>query len=214
MRFALAGRAAKRLLVLAAVVVVLGAAVLWALPEVVRRVAVDQTAKTLGRQVSIDDVDLNLFSRHLAVKKLRVAEAEGPEAFVAFDRLDVYFSYWPLVHSDVRLREIALDGLAVRAARTDAARFSFSDILDRMARAAQEHPAPPKPPAPSKWTVTIDRVNVSRASIAAQRPARGAARRVADRRARGPRGPDHHPPGPWAPAPASRWRPGSTASRP
>jgi uncharacterized protein involved in outer membrane biogenesis len=158
MKFDLAGRAMKRLLALAVALVVLIGAALWALPEIVRRVATDQASKTLGRQVSIDDVDLNLFTRRVAIKKFRLADSKGPEPFVAFERLDVRFSYWPLLRSNIRLPEIRLDGLAVRAVRTGAAEFNFSDLIEKFSK-----PEPEKPP--SKWTFTVGLLALTRASI-------------------------------------------------
>ena len=50
---------------------------------------------------------------------------------MAFDRLDVHLAYWPLVRSNVRIYDVRLDGLAVRAARTGEAEFSFSDIVEQ-----------------------------------------------------------------------------------
>ena len=160
MKLDLTARWARRSIAIVLVMLVLIGAALWALPEIVRRVAVDQATTTLGRTVTIDDVDLNLFTGRVAVKKLRVAERQGPEAFVAFDRLDVHLAYWPLVRSNVRIYDVRLDGLAVRAARTGAAEFSFSDVVERLSK-----PAPEKPP--SKLTYTVDRLALTRASIAA-----------------------------------------------
>ncbi len=67
-----------------------GGAGLWALPEVVRRVAVRKIPELTGRATSIEDIDLNLFTGRFAVKKLRMERrpGHGPEAFVEFDRLE------------------------------------------------------------------------------------------------------------------------------
>ena len=83
----------KRAINIAACVALLGGAFLWALPEVVRRVALVQIPKRTGRAVAIEDVDLNLFTGRLAIKNLRLGDREGPEPFVAFERLDVRLSW-------------------------------------------------------------------------------------------------------------------------
>ena len=59
---------------------VVAVAVLWALPEILRRVALDQIAKRTGRAATIGDVDLNLFTGHLAIKQFRLTDRRGPRA--------------------------------------------------------------------------------------------------------------------------------------
>jgi uncharacterized protein involved in outer membrane biogenesis len=139
----------KRVLIIAVGLVLLGAAILWALPEVVRHVAVDQIAKRTGRAVTIGDVDLNLFTGHVAVKHFRLEEREEPEAFVEFERLDVRLFLPALLRFHVRLREIALAGPSIRVIRTGPAEFNFSDLLT-----GDKEPAP-EPATPSRWTVTL-----------------------------------------------------------
>ena len=149
----------KRLLIVVAGLVFLGAAFLWSLPEIVRQVALDQIPKHMGRAVAIGDVDLNLFTGHLAVKSFRLAEREDPEAFVEFERFDVRLSPLALVRSHVRLKEIALAAPAIRIVRTGPAEFNFSDLL-----AGRKEPAP-EPATPSRWTVTVDRLHVERGQV-------------------------------------------------
>jgi hypothetical protein len=124
---------------------------LWALPEVVRRVALVQIPRVTGRAVGIEDIDLNLFTGRLAIKNFWLAERAGPEAFIRFDRLDLRLRPWALVMLDVRLAALRLSGLRMRVIRTGAAEFNFSDLLERV---------PPPDPAqtPSRWTVTMDRL--------------------------------------------------------
>jgi hypothetical protein len=54
-----------------------GGVLLSALPEIVRRVVVDQVPRRFGRAITIEDVDLNLFTRRLSARNVRVA-ARGP----------------------------------------------------------------------------------------------------------------------------------------
>jgi hypothetical protein len=82
-------RGLRLVLILCACGVVLVAGLLWALPEIVRRVALDQIPKRTGRAAAIEDIDINLFTGHVAIKGFRLAERERPEAFVEFERLDV-----------------------------------------------------------------------------------------------------------------------------
>jgi uncharacterized protein involved in outer membrane biogenesis len=149
----------KRLLIVVAGLGLLGVAFLWSLPEIVRQVALDQIPKHTGRAVAIGDVDLNLFTGHVAVKDFRLAEREASEAFVEFARFDLGLSLWNLLRSHVRLKEIALAAPAIRIVRTGPAEFNFSDLL-----AGPKEPAP-EPATPSRWTVTVDRLHVERGLV-------------------------------------------------
>ncbi len=96
-------RRLKILVAVAAAGVLASAAGLWALPEIVRRVALDQIPKVTGRAASIEDVDLNLFTGRVAIKQFRLAERDGPEAFVELDRLDLGISLFALLASEIRI---------------------------------------------------------------------------------------------------------------
>ena len=130
------------LLVLASLVLLAGALV-WALPEIVRRVAVDRISRQTRRAVTIEDIDLNLFTGRLAVKSFRLAERDGREPFVEAERLDVRLGLWDLLRSHVRIREIALVAPAVRIIRQGPGDFNFSDLL----AGAKERPSRPGLPA-------------------------------------------------------------------
>jgi uncharacterized protein involved in outer membrane biogenesis len=142
----------KIALVVAAFLVFVVGIFLLALPEIVRRVALDQIPKLTGRAVAIGDIDLNLFSGHLAIKKFRLAERDGPEAFVEFDRLDVRLSPAALLRSYVRLPQVGVAGPAIQIVRTGPTEFNFSDLLG----GSKE----PETAAPSRWTVTVERLKV------------------------------------------------------
>ena len=65
--FRLSGRVRKILVAVLAGLVVIVAVGLAILPEIVRRVAIDQVPKLTGRILAIDDVDLNLFTGRLSL---------------------------------------------------------------------------------------------------------------------------------------------------
>jgi uncharacterized protein involved in outer membrane biogenesis len=138
------------LAVLAVLFVVVGA-FLWALPEVVRRVALVQIPKLTGRAASIEDVDLNLFTGRLAIKKFRLAEREPSESFVSFDRLELGLSARSLWSRHIRLVDLALTTPTVRIVRTGPTEFNFSDLLALI---------PPSEPSerPSRWTLSVERL--------------------------------------------------------
>jgi hypothetical protein len=149
-------------LVVLAIVVILGGALVWALPEIVRRVALDQIPKRTGRAAAIEDVDLNLFTGRLVVRKIRLDERDGSNVFVALDRLEARLSLAALLRSDIRLIDVAIVAPAVRVVRSGTAEFNFSDLTapSDTTPAADTAARPP-----SRWTFTVDRLALSRGTV-------------------------------------------------
>jgi hypothetical protein len=160
-------RALRLCLIVAAGLALLAGGFLWALPEIVRRVALDQIPKRTGRAVAIGDVDLNVFSGRLRITGFRLADRDGPAPLVAFERFDVRLSPLALLRSHVHVREFTLAAPTVRIVRTGPAEFNFSDLL-----VGRPEPVTPPPPtaAPRPWTVTVERLTIAggRAEVADQ----------------------------------------------
>ena len=159
-----AGRVSKILVAVLVALVVIGAAGLAILPEIVRRVAVSQAAKLTGRVLSLEDVDLNLFTGHLALKGGKVLKRGMNERAFEFERLDVRVDYLPLVLRNVRVTELTLVAPMLNIVRRGPADFDFSDLLEH--RGGGDPAAPP--PSSPKWTVTLDRVSVQRLTVVAR----------------------------------------------
>ena len=137
----------------------LAAVALWSLPEVARREAAARLLAATGRPVSIEDVDLNLFTGRVAFKGFRIGERETSDTFLEFERLDARVAPLALAFRHLHLREISLTGATVRVARTGPTQFNFSDLLALI--------PPAEAPQQSKWTITVDRVGLARGSILA-----------------------------------------------
>jgi hypothetical protein len=137
-------------------VLILGGVALFILPEVVRRVAVAKIPELTGRAASIGRVELNLFTGRFAITNFSMARrpGQGREAFVQFERLAGRLAAGSLFRSEIRLVELGLSRPIVRVTRTGPAEFDFADILDRFA-------PPAGSPAPSRWTVTLGRLEVT-----------------------------------------------------
>ena len=65
-----------------------------------------------------------------------------------------------LLRSHVVVRDFALVAPAIRVVRTGPAEFNFSDLV-----AGTGEPAPEPAPVPSRWTVTVERLSLSRGRI-------------------------------------------------
>ena len=133
--------------------VLLGGAFLWALPELIRRQAVTRIPSITGRAVSIGDIDLNLFTGRLVVKSFRLAERDPRESFVEFERLEARWSWPSLLGAHIRLKDVRLVAPTVQLARTSPTEFNFSDLLGLIP------PADPKA-KPSRWKFTMERLGL------------------------------------------------------
>src|SRR5437773_2040946 len=133
--------------------VLLGGAFLWALPELIRRQAVTRIPSITGRAVGIGDIDLNLFTGRLVIKNFRLAERDPREAFVEFERLEARWSWPSLLGATIRLKDVRLVAPPVQLARTSPTEFNFSDLLGLIP------PADPKA-KPSRWKFTMERLGL------------------------------------------------------
>jgi len=139
----------RRWLIVLGVLLLLGIAFVWSLPEIVKWQALKQIPAITGRQASIDDIDVNLFTGRVAIKKFRLAEADPGQTFVEFERLDVRVIPWSGIFGNVRVAEFRLTAPTVNLVRESATEFNFSDILRRLA--ASKEGAPPPPPPDTHW---------------------------------------------------------------
>ncbi|MGH7400483.1 MAG: DUF748 domain-containing protein, partial [Candidatus Rokuibacteriota bacterium] len=162
-------RRLKRWLIVLAALLVVGVAFIWTLPEIVKWQALKQIPAITGRAAEIEDIDINLFTGRVAIKKFRLAEPDPAETFVGLDRLDVRVVPWRSLLGNVRVAELRLTEPVVNLVRLTPTEFNFSDILRRLA-AAKEGEPPPPPPDPSKkarWTIAVDHFALIRANISA-----------------------------------------------
>ena len=97
-------RRLKRWLIVLAALLVVGIAFIWTLPEIVKWQALKQIPAITGRAVAIEDIDINLFTGRVAIKKFRLAEPDPAQAFVEFERLDVRVVPWSSIFGHIRVR--------------------------------------------------------------------------------------------------------------
>src|SRR6266850_8371522 len=160
-------RRLKRWLIVLAALLVVGVAFVWTLPEIVKWQALKQIPAITGRAAAIEDIDINLFTGRVAIKKFRLAEPDPAQAFVEFERLDVRVVPWSSVFGNIRVSELRLTAPTVNLVRLTPTEFNFSDILRKLATAKEGQPAPPPPDpkAKSRWTVALGHFALIRANI-------------------------------------------------
>jgi len=160
-------RRLKRWLIVLAALLVVGIAFIWSLPEIVKWQALKQIPAITGRAASIEDIDINLFTGRVAIKKFRLAEADPAQTFVEFERFDVRVIPWRSLFGNIRVSELRLTAPTVNLVRLTQTEFNFSDILRKLATGKEGEPAPPPPDpkAKSRWTIALDHFALIRANI-------------------------------------------------
>ena len=156
----------KRWLYGVAIVLVVGVTFVWALPQILKLQALELVPALTGRAVEIGDIDLNMFTGRLAVKKLRIAEADPAQTFLSLERLDIRVVPWSMALGHIRVAELVITEPTVNLVRVGPTEFNFSDVLGRLAAAAgPPAPAPPEPKPKSRWTAGLERFALIRLNV-------------------------------------------------
>src|SRR5258708_15768633 len=101
-------RRLRRWLIVLGVLLVLGVAFVWSLPESVKWQALKQIPAITGRAASIEDIDINLFTGRVAIKKFRLAEPDPAQTFAEFERSDGRAVPCSIVFRTVRFAKLRL----------------------------------------------------------------------------------------------------------
>jgi hypothetical protein len=146
-------RRQKKWLIISGAALALFIIFIWTLPEIVRSIALKQIAAATHRAVAIEDIDINLFTRRIAIKNFRLSDRTRPDALVQFKELSTKFYYTPLFGKHLRLAELNLVGPYWGIARTGPSEFNFSDLIPP--------PEKEKKKEESGMAFTIDRFRLS-----------------------------------------------------
>jgi uncharacterized protein involved in outer membrane biogenesis len=146
-------------------ILILVVGVVLALPVVVRRIAVQRGTELTGRAVTLDGVELNLFTGRLALNKFRLAQRDSAEPAVEIERLEVRVAPTSLVREHIRVVDITLTRPKLFVTRLAPDRYDFSDLLALI--------PPPDPKAkpstkPSTTTVVVQRLRVIGGALVAR----------------------------------------------
>jgi len=127
-------------LIVLAVLAAFITAVLVALPVAARMLAEARVQALTGREATIGDVDLNLFTRRLVVDGSHLhGQADEPPP-LAFGQLTARFRLLSLLRGRVELERMVLTGLDVYLERTRPDRLNVSDIAAHIAARPEGEP--------------------------------------------------------------------------
>ncbi len=113
----------------------------FAAPPLLKSVLLDQLAKELHREVSIEQIDINPYALSARISGVSV-KAEGGHEVVGFDELFVNVSSFSIFQAGIVVDEIRLRGPRIAVARLADGRYDISDLLDEWMKPKDE---PEKP---------------------------------------------------------------------
>jgi len=122
-------RSHRWLIVISGVLLVVVAAMLYALPSLARRVTISQLRAITKRPVSIDRVDVQLLRGRFTVHGLHVAEPRGDTPFADCERLEVRLNLLSALRGHIWVRELTITKPILRVVRLGKD-FNFSDLIE------------------------------------------------------------------------------------
>ncbi|MGE5190686.1 MAG: DUF748 domain-containing protein [Gemmatimonadota bacterium] len=112
-------------------------------PPILRNFLVDKLSETLDRKAAIREVAVNPFALSVSVRGFRLDDRNASGPFVSFDELYLNLEAVSLFRGGPIVKEVRLERPFLRAVRTEANVYNFSDLLDKFASKPGE---PPKKP--------------------------------------------------------------------
>jgi len=128
------------------------------LPVIIEHQLVCQLESILKRTVSIDDVDLNLFTLELRLEKFEIQELSSKNSFVSFDEFYFDASWRSLFKQCIIIEKIQLNDPVFNAAMQPDATFNFSDLIPEPQQVTTISKQPVK--APEKKLFEMDQLPV------------------------------------------------------
>ncbi|MDF1579157.1 MAG: AsmA family protein [Desulfuromonadales bacterium] len=120
-------------------------------PERVRETLVPLAENELGREVSLGEIDISLWSG-IRLRELKVAEADGKNTFLSIDELVLRYRFWPLLRLRVVVDEARLSGARVSLIKLPDGAFNFSSLV----KSSAEGTAPKEEKLPGQGTDSSD----------------------------------------------------------
>lgn len=121
---------------------VLAALAAWLVPKTVRGALTQDVSDLLGRPVQVGDIRFNPFTLALRAQDIVVEQPGSDQPLLRVGALDLRVAWRSLVLFAPVLDRIYVDQPRIVLVRQEAARFNFSDIVDRLAvRAARQSAA-------------------------------------------------------------------------
>ena len=136
-------RAAKIVVWLMGILIILVLAGFFILPPVAKALLAKHLSATLGRTVRIEKIHVNPLSLTIDISRFSVKEKDGTRNFFSFDKLVVKLSPASIFKRALILREVRLTKPYVLIVRNKDESYNFMELVNRM-KSGPEKKAEPK----------------------------------------------------------------------
>jgi len=155
------------ILLLAIVIVGLSLFIRYFLTEErIKALVVPEAEKTLGRTVTIGDIESSLF-RGITINNFTVKEEDGKTDFFNAKAFVLRYNLWPLLNKKVQISELRIEQPTVRISRNAEGRFNYQTLAPLAGD--KEQSTPPANQAPTKAALpialSVDRISVQQAAF-------------------------------------------------
>ncbi|MBP7653211.1 DUF748 domain-containing protein [Candidatus Dependentiae bacterium] len=103
------------------------------LPVVIKKVLVKKSPEITGREISISDIDLNLFTGSVEISGFSIYEPDKKSIFFLFEKLEINISMLRLLIGKLHIEKIYLKKPDIKIIYTKN-RFNFSDIIEKFSK--------------------------------------------------------------------------------
>lgn len=115
----------------------------------------------IGRKTEVEHVNINLYSGHVAINGLKVYEDDAQNVFAGWDTLDIGIRLMSLIHKEVNIVHITLDGLQAQVLQ-DADGFNFNSLIEHFKK---DNDTVEKDTTPSDWMLNFHNIRISNGNL-------------------------------------------------
>ncbi|HPN30309.1 MAG TPA: DUF748 domain-containing protein [bacterium] len=123
---------------IAIILIILFIIILFITPEILKKLAVDNSIPVLGRKIFIDDIDINFFSGNTDISGFVIYESDNSDTFISFKNLNVNISMLRLFIGKIYIEQIRLDDPNIKIIYNKDGSFNFSDIIIKFSEKEDE----------------------------------------------------------------------------
>lgn len=120
----------KKNKIISGVVLLLITLVLWLLPVVAEKLIEDNGKEWIGRKISIEDIDINLFTGTVKLIDFDLYEFDDTSSFVSFDTLVLNSRPYHYFISKITLQQLYVKNLSAHVVKENDSTFNFDSLLD------------------------------------------------------------------------------------
>ncbi len=149
----------KFLLIFSIALSIILIAFLIALPSLLEYAIEEYDKEQIGREIEIENIDLNYFTLELIIEGLDFHETDDVTSFVHFDSMYVDVELWPMLSSHFHIREFGLTNWGVNIVQHNSS-FNFDDLMALGANDSTAIEIEEVDEEPSNWHFTVENVKL------------------------------------------------------